>query len=166
MNMTPGKYIELLNELLTKKKALLLDILALTQSQSETITEAGMDSLNHLINDKQLKIDRINELDDEFGACCQKLESALKISHLDQLDAAILEADALKGAKQLKILTSEILDVVRNISEMEKENTKKSKKLLEQFGNEIKRINQGKKANNAYKTGYSNAPSYFLDKKK
>jgi len=164
--MTPGKYIESINELLLKKKALLLEILAFTQSQCETITEAGMDNLNHLIDGKQLKIDEINKLDDEFGAYCQKLKSALGIAHLDQLDTEVLEAGAAKGAKLLKAQTAEILDVVRSISEIEKENARKSKKLLEQFGNEIKRINQGKKANNAYKTGYSNAPSYFLDKKK
>lgn len=166
MIMTPEIYIESLNELLSKKKALLLDILALTQSQTESITEAGMDRLNHLIYEKQLEIDGINKLDDEFGACSQKMKSTLGISSLNQLDAAILDAAAAKGAKQLKVLTAEILDVIQSISNLEKENSSKSKKLLEQFGNEIKKINQGKKANNAYRPGVSSAPSYFLDKKK
>ena len=166
MNITSEKYIERLNELLQKKKALLLDILTLTQAQTEAITEEGLDGLNKLIDDKQAIIDGINKLDEEFGTYYQRLKSTLGITRLDQLDAAKLEGGASDGAKQLKSLTAEILDVVRDISEIEKVNSQKSNKLLGQFGNEIKKINQGKKANNAYKSGAASAPSYFIDKKK
>jgi hypothetical protein len=90
----------------------------------------------------------------------------LGISHLNQLEEAKLENSASEGAKQLKAMTAEVLDLIRSISEIEKVNSQKSDKLLEQLGNEIKKINQGKKANNAYKPGPVKAPSYFLDKKK
>lgn len=166
MDTMPEKYIERLNEFLLKKKALLLDILTLTQAQTEAIAEDSLDSLNNLINSKQLKIDEINKLDEEFGTCCSRLKSILGISNLDQLDATKIEYGVSEGAKQLKGLTAGILDVIRNISEVEKGNSQKSNKLLEQFGNEIKKINQGRKANNAYKPGSVSAPSYFLDKKK
>lgn len=166
MNTTPEKYIERLNELLQKKKALLLDILTLTQAQSEAITDEDLDSLNNLINSKQLKMDAINKFDEEFGTYYQRLKSTLGISHLDQLDTAKLESSASESAKQLKGLTAEILKVIRDIGEIEKANDQKSKKLLEQFGSEIKKINQGKKANSAYNPGPVSSPSYFLDKKK
>lgn len=166
MDMTPGKYMELLNNLLSEKKAVLLDILALTEAQSDAITEDGMDRLDGLNKGKQLKIDEIDKLDEEFEANCEKLKASLGISRLDQLDTAKLGDDAIKDAKQLKSQTAEILDVIRNISEMEKDNSLKSKRLLDHFGSEIKKINQGKKANNAYKPEPYNVPSYFLDKKK
>lgn len=166
MNMTQGKCIERLNELLFKKKVLLLDILALTRAQTEAIAEDSLDSLNNLINSKQLKIDEVNKLDEEFGAHYSRLKSTMGISSLDQLDNAKLESGASEGAKQLKDLTAGILNVIRSISEVEKENSQKSNKLLAQFGSEIKKINLGKKANNAYKSGSISAPSYFLDKKK
>jgi hypothetical protein len=153
MNTTPEKYIERLNELLLKKRALLLDILSLTQAQTEAIAEDSLNSLDDLINSKGLKIDAVNKLDEEFGIYCLKLKSALGISKLDQLDATVLGGNASEGAKQLKGLTAGILDLIRSISEVEKGNSQKSNKLLEQFGNEIKKINQGRKANNAYKAG-------------
>lgn len=164
--ITPEKYIEMLNGLLSKKKAVLADILGLTRAQADAITEDGMDRLEGLIKEKQLKIVEIDKLDGEFEANCEKLKVLLGISGLDRLDAERLGGDAAKGAKLLKSQTAEILDAIRNISEIEKDNGVKSKKLLDHFGSEIKRINQGKKANNAYKTGPCNVPSYFLDKKK
>lgn len=164
--MTPEKYIELLNGLLSKKKAILADILALTRAQADAITEDGMGQLDGLIKDKQLKIDEINRLDDEFEANCDKLKATFGISRLDQLDTVNLEASAVKGAKLLKNQTAEVLNAIRNISEIEKDNNIKSKKLLDHFGSEIKKINLGKKANNVYKSGPFNVPSYFVDKKK
>lgn len=166
MDNTYGKYIELLNSLLSEKKAILLDILALTEAQSDAITEAGMDSLDHLIKQKQLGIDGINKLDGGFASYYDKLKASLGISCMEELEAAKLDDSAIKGVKQLKAQTAEILDVIRSISQLEKENARKSKTLLEQFGSEIKKINQGKKANSAYKSGSYSAPSYFVDKKK
>ena len=164
MNISPVEYIERLNELLEKKKALLADILGITRAQTEAVTEDGMDGLSDLIKNKQLKIDEINKLDEEFGIYYQRLKSTLEISRMDQIDAEKLDGAA--QARRLKELTAEILDVIRDIAVIERENSRKSKKLLEKFGNEIKKINQGKRANNAYKPGAFGVPSYFVDKKK
>ena len=164
MNISPVEYIERLNELLEKKKALLADILGITRAQTEAVTEDGMDGLSDLIKNKQLKIDEINKLDEEFGIYYQRLKSTLEISRMDQIDAEKLDGAA--QARRLKALTAEILDVIRDIAVIERENSRKSKKLLEKFGNEIKKINQGKRANNAYKPGAFGVPSYFVEKKK
>lgn len=166
MDRTPEKTIEKLNELLQRKRGLIQDILKLTNAQTEAISQDGLDRLNGLIKDKQIRIDEINQLDEEFELLSAEIKKAFGISRLDQLDAAKLTSEASAGAKLLKALVADILDVIREISEIEKINSQKSKKLLEQFGNEIKKINQGKKANNAYKAGAYNAPSYFVDKKK
>ena len=164
MNISPVEYIERLNELLEKKKALLADILGITRAQTEAVTEDGMAGLSDLIKNKQLKIDEINKLDEEFGIYYQRLKSTLEISRMDQIDAEKLDGAA--QARRLKELTAEILDVIRDIAVIERENSRKSKKLLEKFGNEIKKINQGKRANNAYKPGAFGVPSYFVEKKK
>ncbi len=166
MNIAPEKYIERLNELLLKKKALLSEILTLTQTQTGVITEEGLDSLNELINNKQLKIDSIDKLNEEFEIYYSRFKAALGISNLEQLDAAGLGGAASTGARRLKGLTAEIMDLIRQISEIEKVNSKKSNELREQLGKELKKINQGKKVNNAYNPEPYNTPSYFLDKKK
>lgn len=166
MKMTPENYMERLNKLLQNKKALLLDILSLTRQQSGVISEDGLDSLNKLIDDKQKKIDAIDKLDDEFNAHYSKLKTVMGITGLDQLDASKIEGDAAINAIRLKTLTADILDIIRDISGIEKENSKKSAKLLEKFGNEIKKLNQSKKVNNAYTSGNFDSLSYFIDKKK
>ena len=166
MNITPEKYTQRLNELLAKKKVLLLEILAMTQAQTKVITEDGLDSLNDLINKKQLKIDEIDKLNEEFQIYLARFKSTLGISSLEQLNTASLSEAAATGARQLKALTAETLNVIGQISEIEKVNSKKSNELREQLGGEIKRINQGKKVNNAYNPGSYNTPSYFMDKKK
>lgn len=166
MNIAPEKYIERLNELLLKKKALLNEILVLTQTQTGVITEEGLDSLNELINKKQLKIDSIDKLNEEFEIYYTRFKATLGISSLEQLDTAGLSEAASAGARQLKALTAEIMNVILRISDIEKVNSKKSNDLREQLGNEIKRINQGKKVNNAYNPVPFNTPSYFMDKKK
>jgi len=166
MNTAPEKYIESLNELLLKKKALLSEILTLTQAQTEVITEDGLDSLNELIDKKQLRIDSIEKLNEEFEIYYSRLKDTLGISNMQQLDAAGLGGTTLAGAKRLKALTAEIMDVITQISEIEKVNSKKSNELLEHLGKEIRKINQSKKMNNAYNPQPYSTPSYFMDKKK
>lgn len=169
MVTTPEMYIERLDELLQKKKQKLQEIFALTEKQTDSITENGLDNLNKLIEEKQKKIDEIDKLDEEFGTYFLRLKSILGISRLDQLDVSKLEGTAVTGAKQLKSLTAEIMEIIRSISEKEQVNNQKSKNLLGEFGSEIRKINQGKKTNNAYnayKSGSASAPSFFLDKKK
>lgn len=166
MVTTPEKYMERLVEILQKKKDILLDILDLTRKQTEAITEDGLDALNKLIDGKQKKIDEIDKLDEEFGVYFQRLKSTMGISRLDQLDASKLNAAVAEKAKSLKSLTAEILDVIKSISELEEINSGKSQELLGEFSKQIRSINQGKKANNAYKPAPYSAPSYFVDKKK
>ena len=166
MDTSPVKYIERIIEKLVKKKALLLDILELTRTQTDSITEDGMDKLGSLIAAKQEKIDEIDKLDEEFSIYYERLKSSMGISQLNEIDISKLGGEAHEKAVNLKELTAEILDIIQNISEIEKVNNRNSKILLDKFSNEIRKINQGKRANNAYRKEVFGTPSYFLDKKK
>jgi len=161
MDMTPEKYIARLTEILQKKLLILQDILMLTEAQTGTINEDGIEDLRKLIDEKQVKIDSVNKLDEEFAVYFQRLKSSLKITRLDELDAS-----GIKGAGRLKEATAEILCMIGRISEVEKQNNIKSKELLDRLGGEVKKINLGKRANSAYAHGPINIPSYFIDKKK
>lgn len=166
MGITVSQYIERINELLNKKLSLLKDIWAITQKQTDTIQEDRLDELGALIDEKQKKIDLIEKIDEEFGVYFERMKSAFGISRLDQLDVSKLENSAQGGARSLKSLTSEVMGVIKEISEVEKTNSNKSKELLNEFGNQIRNINSGKKVNNAYRPASYEVPSYFLDKKK
>lgn len=161
MDTSPEKYIDRLIDILKKKQVLLGDILSLSQAQSSTINEDSIEKLQKLIDKKQTVIDDINALDDEFKVYFNRLKTSQKISSLDELDAS-----GVNGAKELKALTGDIMKLITSIAEIEKSNSEKSQALLNQLGGEIKKINQGKRINNAYTPVQPKPPSYFIDKKK
>lgn len=162
MNMTPETYMERLISVSSKKKQLLLDMLLLTKAQAETINEDGIDDLDKLISDKQSKIDEIDKLDEEFGVYFFRLKRELGIKSLDEL-----RSPGIKGALELKECIGQIMDIIKEISCLEQHNSAMAKGLLNNFGHEIKKINEGKKTTNAYgQSPVIQAPSYFVDKKK
>lgn len=148
-------------ELLDKKYQLLMEMLLLTEAQTSAINLPSLDILQKLVEEKQQKIDAIDKLDEEFRVYFERLKMTTKVKKLENMDTS-----AFPGAKQLKDKTGEILALVSRISEVEKQNSAKSNELLTQLGSQIKKINQGKKINNAYNPAPTNTASFFLDKKK
>ncbi len=160
------KYFSRLNELQLTKKNILMEILAITKAQTDTIAEDSLDRLKNLIDEKQLKIDQLIELDGEFEIYFARLKSALGVSKLSELDMTKLDISSAEGAGKLKSITAEVMDIVNSIVVLEKANGEKSNNLLNHFGAEIRKINQNKRANLAYKPIQTSVPSYFIDKKK
>lgn len=161
MDTTAEKYMEKLIDILKKKHVLLQSILSLTKAQSSQINEDAVEKLQKLIDEKQRVIDDINKLDDEFDVYFTRLKANVKINSLDELNAAGIES-----AKHLKEITAGIINLTMKISEVEKENDQKSKELLNKLGEEIKKVNQGKKISKTYASKPTNNPAYFIDKKK
>lgn len=161
MEASHEKYMDRLTEILHKKQGFLQEILDLTGSQTTAIDEEDLDKLQKLIEDKQTKIDAIDKLDEEFNVYFQRLKSTLKINSLAELNAV-----GSPKAVQLKEATAGILKLIVAIDDIEKVNSEKSKKLLDATGDEIKKLNQGKKVNSAYTPAPLKLPSYFIDKKK
>ena len=160
--MTPEEYILRLTEVSGKKYILMQDILTLTRSQSGTITEDGVDGLEKLIALKQARIADIDKLDEQFDVYFQRLKQELKIKSLDEL-----KGPNIKGVRELQEVVESIMSVIREISEIEKQNNENAKKLLNRFGDEVKKLNQSRKVNQAYNTSPAmQPPSYFIDKKK
>lgn len=161
MDASHEKYIDRLTEILHKKQVLLQDILGFTKSQTAAIDEESLEKLQKLIEDKQVRIETIDKLDEEFNVYFQRLKSTLKINSLAELDVV-----GSPKAIELKAATSGILKLITDIADIEKVNNEKSQKLLKNFGNEIKNLNQNKKVNSAYTPAPFKLPSYFIDKKK
>jgi 5'-3' exonuclease len=161
--MDTGREIEFnrMIELLDRKKQLLGDMLELTKAQTDVIAEGTLDKLKQLVDEKQSKIDQIDKLDADFGVYFESLKAACKINKLSELDVS-----AYPGAKRLKQITSEVIGLVGEISGVEKVNSEKSKKLLDELGSQIRKVNQGKKINNAYARKPNTPASLFLDQKK
>jgi len=161
MDASHEKYMERLAGLLDKKQGLLQEILDLTGRQTGAVEGEDLEKLQKLIEDKQARIDAIDRLDEEFNVYFQRMKSALKVKSLAGLDAS-----GTPGAARLKEATAGILKLISAISDIEKVNNEKSKKLLDSMGSEIKKLNQGRRVNSAYAPAPFKPPSYFIDKKK
>lgn len=156
------EYIERLIETSKKKYKLVQDILVITKSQTPVITEDSIPTLNSIINEKQTKIDAIDKLDEEFNFYFQRLKQTFKISSMDEL-----KGRDIKGVKELQETIGNIMSVIKEISNIEKNNNMEAKRVIEDLGNEIKKVNQGKKLIIGYNPApIVRPPSYFIDKKK
>lgn len=158
--MNKTDYIKLLGELLKKKIDCLRRILVLTERQKECINEDGIESLERLISEKQVVIDEINRIDLEFERIFSDFKADMGVERLE--DIIGLNAQEVI---ELKKCVSEIMTLVGKISAIEKQNSEMANSLLDEISGKIKKINQSKMINNAYKSKVQKTVSYFIDKK-
>lgn len=161
MSITPEGYIQRLLDASTKKVGLLLRMLELTKQQALTITEDGIDRLADAVAEKQIKINEINKIDEEFDVYFQGLKRELKITNLDEIKNL-----RIKGIGELQEQIRKISEIAKEIFEKEHENNDKAQGLLNDFKVEIKKLNQGKMVNSAYNVRPIQNSSNFIDKKK
>lgn len=159
--MISEEYIVRLLEILDKKYKLLEEMFALTERQSKVIDEDKLDSLEDFVRLKQVKINEIDKLDEQFGVYFARLKNSLNIKSFDELDKI-----NIIGAGQLKERTGKILELISRISLLEKDNGRKAQELLDSIGEQIKKLNVGRKISSVYENKSVNAPSFFIDKKK
>lgn len=160
--MSPEDYVKRLIEISEKKHKLLQDLFVLTGEQAKNITEDGLEQLDKVIAAKQSIMGDIDKLDEEFNVYFLRLKQGLGIKSLSDL-----RVSAVNGMKELQDSVKNVMELIKQISELDAKNNEDAKKLLQHLGDEIKKINQGKKVNVAYKaTPVIQPTSYFIDKKK
>ncbi|TYQ16856.1 UNVERIFIED_CONTAM: FlgN protein [Acetivibrio alkalicellulosi] len=162
MNNLSQQYIKRMIEVSKKKQIVLQDILLLTMAQTEAIETDGMEGLERLLENKQKKIEVIDRLDLDFSTCFTKIKDIFNVESLEDAKMASIE-----GVNELKRSIEKILEILKEISGVEKQNSDKVKNIMTDLSGRIKRINQGKKVNSLY-NGYDDesSSSYFIDKKK
>lgn len=162
MDASPELCIQRVIEASNKKYSCLQELILLTRAQTEAISEEGMEGLEKLIGEKQVKIDEIDKVDRDFGVYVDLLKQTLGVSKLDEI-----KNPGLKGLKELKQITGQIMELLNEINALERQNNEKAKSLLDDLGAKIRQIREGKKLNNLYNTGAGIIPpAYFVDKKK
>lgn len=147
-------------QLLELKNSHLRDILMITREQAPAIAEEDMTELERLISLKQSKIEEIDRIDEEFVQCFELLKKQMGVKSMDQLPGT-----GIRGLERLKQLTSEVMKTLEAISGLEKKNTADTNAILKSVGARVKKINDGKRTQSAYKPMYDSNP-YFIDKKK
>ena len=155
------KYIEKLLESTGRKHEILLEILRLTREQSAAINEDGIEKLEKLVLEKQGLIEQVDKLDEEFNACFQHLKREVKVESLDEMQVMKIE-----GLKELQEAVKQIIGLINEISEIEKQNADIARNLLHSFKNELMKINRSKLIKQAYGFNAAQSVSYFIDRKK
>jgi len=159
--MEPEAYIERLKEISVKKLNLIEEILNLTKAQSQSIAAEDLNGLEDLISDKQKLIDEISKLDEEFSDFFLELKRRLNVESLDELKGI-----NIPGTDRLQEIVGRIMETLKEVCEIEKRNEAEVRKLMNAIEDEIRKINQAKKANKAYMPKPVSSTSYFIDKKK
>jgi len=161
LNKSPEAYIERLLEITDSKYACLQEMLKLTTEQANVLDGSQMEKLEEIIDSKQKIIEKVDKLDDEFQVYFHRLKTESGIKSLEELNVG-----EVKGLKELKASVSNVMGILKEMSELDKSNNSKAKKALEDIGNEIKNINVARKVNSAYGSTPVQTESYFIDKKK
>lgn len=180
--MTITEYFKRLIENSREKYILITEILRLTNAQKEVLNEEGMETLESYINEKQIILDKLTTLDDEFQVYFKRLKTTLGVKSLEELDENFLKAfiaaqsnpntlqtlgnvpfnsqkdelslsEVISHAKQLKNIISDINEMIKQISQIEVENNEVAKNLLDVFATEVRKINKSKTASSAYQPG-------------
>src|SRR5690349_20906575 len=121
MDNSPDRYIERLTEISNKKYRLLQDMLALTREQSQNLNEDGVEALQKCVSEKQLKIDEINKVDEEFEVYYLRFKQKFDIKGLDELKKSGIGGSLnVENIRNLQELIQNITDIVREIYEIEK----------------------------------------------
>ncbi|GEM_PF-290539 len=158
---SPEAYIERLLEITNGKYAYLKEMLKLTTEQADVLDGDHMERLEEILDSKQKIIEKVDRLDDEFEVYFHRLKTESGIKSLEELNVS-----DIKGLKELKASVSNVMGILKEMSELDKSNNSRAKKALEDIRSEIKNISVAKKVNTAYGSTPVQTESYFIDKKK
>ncbi|WP_341875737.1 flagellar protein FlgN [Defluviitalea saccharophila] len=159
--MEPNTLIQEMILLGEKKIQLLKQMWELTEKQAQHCTEDQLSELEKLLNERQKCIEEIKELDQRFEEKSRVLKKTLGINLLDEIDLNIYPS-----ARELKKVREDILNHVVRIKSLDDENKKVMEKLLYETSLELKKIRQGKAANQRYQYESAGSGGVYFDTKK
>lgn len=164
MSEAGDKYFNRLIEISLQKRDVLAEFKKMTEAQQSGIEKDDIDSVEKLVQLKQVKIDDIKKLDEQFEVYFKRMKFELKIKNLEEVSEMHVTRE-LK--KKLREITVNIMDLTNIITSLEKENSNLIKNMMSDLQGEIIKLNQGKKISNIYSsTIVTSQSAYFIDKKK
>jgi hypothetical protein len=119
MNNSPEKYVDRMLEVTNNKYRLLDEILIMTKEQALHMNEEGIGALEKIMADKQLKIDEINKLDDQFNVYFQRMKIELKVKSLDEIQSL-----PVGGALELKESVKNVMGLLKEYPKLKRRTMK------------------------------------------
>lgn len=146
-------------ELSSEKKALLIQILKLTKTQSDLIENEKIDDLSIVIVQKEKLMQEIDILDKKFLSLYNSIKSDEGIDSLEKINI-----EKYANLKSLKEVVAEINSVLNDISIIDRNNTIKMKSQVDKIKSDLKQVKQAKRAYKGY--NYEPVESMLIDEKK
>ncbi len=160
--METQNYLVRLIEVSNKKYKLLVDMLQLYLQQEESLTESELDTQEAIIAKRQILMDEVDKLDEQFHVYTERLKTTLGIRSLEELSQF-----NLPGRAELKEIVGRITVMLDDLSDRHQKTEIRMKDIMNVTGNQIKQVTQSKIMNRAYQPGSSMpSPSVYFDKKK
>lgn len=146
-------------ELSFEKKALLIQILKLTKTQSDFIEDENIDDLSILLVEKEKLMQEIDILDKKFLSLYNAIKSDEGVDSLEKINI-----EKYANLKSLKEVVAEINSVLNDISIIDRNNTIKMKSQVDKIKSDLKQVKQAKRAYKGY--NYEPVESMLIDEKK
>jgi flagellar FlgN protein len=162
-NMDNNEIISVLINLTQKKEEQLQDILKLTISQKILIANGDMQKLSEVIEHKQVLMENIQGLDMKFLEHYTKLKERLNIESIEEID--LKEYPQLKD---LKLHIKNILEILKQIDSLDKQNKEKLSTDFEKIKEEMKKSKQQQQSTKLtanYQKKYFGGQGAFVDNK-
>ncbi|SHI39080.1 flagellar export chaperone FlgN [Lutispora thermophila] len=150
-----------IQSLLEEKKAALEEIYELTLGQKNDIENNEGENLHGFIDKKQVEIDKIKKIDEDFEEAAKLLKEELQIESFESISVA-----DYPEFKNIKDLITDIMDLARSIMELEEQNKIKVQNLIDDIKKDIKMVNSGQKFLKAYDKPNINISGIYIDSKK
>lgn len=167
--MNAQTYVGRLVEVSTKKYALLEQMLQSYLLQEEDLkadsAESKTEDVNMqevLVDKRQILMESIDKLDEEFHVYSERLKNTLGIQSLDELSRFNVE-----GRKELKDITLRITRMLEELMDRHNKTKQHLSEKVQRAGEKNILIGKTKQASQAYQPGPSmQSPSVYFDKKK
>lgn len=150
-----------MGNLLKEKNKKLIDILEITKQQAEVIGKEDIDDLGKLIDKKQVIMDQIDTIDQQFMEKFNNIKLKFRVGTIDEIPS-----ENRMEFKEIQTSISKNHKVVEEIIAIEKENSVNVKKRFADIKAKIKGIQGGKKIITAYGNTPTLTDGVFIDKKK
>lgn len=141
----------------------LKEIRSLTEQQKDAIDREDFETLNRLIAEKQKVIDFIDRCDSAFQEEMERLKEEMGISSLSMLKD--IQGTGGETGKLVGVV-GEIVNSIRDIQALEKQNHLKLLKGMGQVKEKLRKVRQGKKGLAGYNPGRGTEFGSFIDKRK
>ncbi len=148
------------------KKQYLREMLELTREQGNIIEQQDVEGLSRLIDEKQTRIDEINTLDDVFEESFMRIKQELKVNDIKEL--LEIESNYQSHMVLLKKEVSEIITLIEDLKNLEKENSEKLSRQKDDVSRKLKEVRSNKLAANRYfnsRRSVTPNPTFFDTKK-